>query len=180
MDTHTGELLALADYPTFDANQPSLSPEGNLGSRALRDVYEPGSVEKVLTASSLIDAGKVTPNTKIIVPSSCRARDRVIHDYFVHPKLHLTLTGVIAKSSNIGTVLAASQFKHKELYDYLRKFGLGRAPASACGGETAGVLPSRQTGRRSTRTPSPSARASPSTPCRWPPRSTPSPTAAST
>jgi cell division protein FtsI (penicillin-binding protein 3) len=43
MDTHTGQLLALADYPTFDANQPSLSSKGNLGSRALRDVYEPGS-----------------------------------------------------------------------------------------------------------------------------------------
>jgi cell division protein FtsI (penicillin-binding protein 3) len=140
MDTHTGELLALADYPTFDANQPSLSAKGNLGSRALRDVYEPGSVEKVLTASSLIDAGKVTPNTKITVPSQLPRGDRVIHDYFVHPTLHLTLTGVIAKSSNIGTVLAASQFKHKELYDYLRKFGLGTRTGIGVRGESPGVL----------------------------------------
>ena len=82
-------------------------------SRALRDVYEPGSVEKVLTASSLIDAGKVTPDTQITVPAQLPAQDRVIHDYFPHGQLHLTLTGVIAKSSNIGTVLAASQFKHQ-------------------------------------------------------------------
>ena len=55
MDTDTGELLALADYPTFDANAPSKSPDKDLGTRALRDVYEPGSVEKVLTTSALLD-----------------------------------------------------------------------------------------------------------------------------
>ena len=140
MDTHTGELLALADYPTFDANQPGLSPKSDLGSRATRDVYEPGSVEKVLTASSLIDAGKVTPDTKITVPAQLPRGDRVIHDYFLHGKLHLTLTGVIAKSSNIGTVLAATQFKHKELYDYLRKFGLGSRSGVGVRGESGGVL----------------------------------------
>jgi cell division protein FtsI (penicillin-binding protein 3) len=140
MDTRTGELLALADYPTYDANQPTLSPKRDLGSRALRDVYEPGSVEKVLTASSLIDAGKVTPDTKITVPSQLRRQDRVIHDYFQHGKLRLTLTGVIAKSSNIGTVLAASQFEHRELYDYLRKFGLGSRTGIGVHGESAGVL----------------------------------------
>jgi cell division protein FtsI (penicillin-binding protein 3) len=140
MDSRTGELLALADFPTFDANQPTLSPRRDLGSRALRDVYEPGSVEKVLTASSLIDAGKVTPNTRITVPAQLRRQDRVIHDYFPHGKLRLTLTGVIAKSSNIGTVLAASQFSHRELYDYLRRFGLGSRTDIGVHGESAGVL----------------------------------------
>jgi cell division protein FtsI (penicillin-binding protein 3) len=140
MDTQTGQLLSLADYPTFDANNPSLSSEKDLGSRALRDVYEPGSVEKVLTASSLIDAGKVTPDTRITVPSELPRGDRVIHDYFSHGKIHLTLTGVIAKSSNIGTVLAASQFKHRQLYDYLRKFGLGARTNIGVRGESPGVL----------------------------------------
>jgi cell division protein FtsI (penicillin-binding protein 3) len=141
MDSHTGELLALADYPTFDANSPSSTPESDLGSRAVRDVYEPGSVEKVLTSASLIDAGKVTPRTKITVPSELPRGDRVIHDYFVHPKLHLTLTGVIAKSSNIGTVLAADQFTHRQLYDYLKRFGLGHRTALGMPGESAGLLP---------------------------------------
>ena len=140
MDSRTGELLALADYPSFDANQPTLSPKRDLGSRALRDVYEPGSVEKVLTASALIDAGKVTPDTRITVPSELRRQDRVIHDYFDHGKLRLTLTGVIAKSSNIGTVLAATQFSHRELYDYLRKFGLGSRTGVGVHGESGGVL----------------------------------------
>jgi cell division protein FtsI (penicillin-binding protein 3) len=140
MDTHTGELLALADYPSFDANQPTLSPKADLGSRALRNVFEPGSVEKVVTASSLIDAGKVTPDTKITVPKELPRQDRVIHDYFQHGKIRLTLTGVIAKSSNIGTVLAAAQFSHKELYDYLRSFGLGQRTDLGVHGESPGVL----------------------------------------
>ncbi|MGZ4626744.1 MAG: penicillin-binding transpeptidase domain-containing protein, partial [Kineosporiaceae bacterium] len=59
MDTHTGELLAVADYPTFDASRPAEASPTDLGSRSLRDAYEPGSVEKVLTTSALIDAGKV-------------------------------------------------------------------------------------------------------------------------
>jgi cell division protein FtsI (penicillin-binding protein 3) len=141
MDSRTGELLALADYPTYDANQPTLSPKRDLGSRALRDVYEPGSVEKVLTTSSLIDAHKVTPRTHIVVPPQLPVADRVIHDYFQHGKLHLTLTGVIAKSSNIGTVLADRQFDHKQLYDYLRKFGLGSSMNLGVNGESSGVLP---------------------------------------
>jgi len=140
MDSRTGQLLAVADYPTFDANAPTLSPKRDLGSRALRDVYEPGSVEKVLTASSLIDAHKVTPLTKITVPPVLRRQDRIIHDWFPHPKLHLTLTGVIAKSSNIGTVIADTQFSHRELYDYLRRFGLGQRTGIGVHGEAPGLL----------------------------------------
>jgi cell division protein FtsI (penicillin-binding protein 3) len=141
LDSRTGEVLALADYPTFDANKPLASPEEDLGARSLFDVYEPGSVEKVLTASALIDAGKVTPRTKIVVPPELPRADRVIHDYWDHPKLHQPLTGVIAKSSNIGTVLAADEFTHKELYTYLKRFGLGQRTGVGLPGETKGLLP---------------------------------------
>ena len=140
MDTKTGQLLALADYPSFDANHPTLSPKRDLGSRALRDVFEPGSVQKVLTVSSLLDARKVTPGTRITVPAELRRGDRVIHDWFDHKRLRLTLTGVVARSSNIGTVLAASQFKDRELYDYLRKFRLGVRTDIGVHGESPGVL----------------------------------------
>jgi cell division protein FtsI (penicillin-binding protein 3) len=140
MDTDTGELLALADYPTFDANEPSKSPDKDLGTRALRDVYEPGSVEKVLTTSALLDAGKITPHTKVVVPPELKSNDRVIHDDVVHGTLHLTMTGVLAKSSNIGTAMAARQFTPKQLHDYLAAFGLGRRTALGVNGESAGVL----------------------------------------
>jgi cell division protein FtsI (penicillin-binding protein 3) len=142
MDSHTGELLALADYPSYDPNRPTQSPVSDLGSRAVRDAYEPGSVEKVLTTASLLDAHKVTPRTQIVVPPEVHSNDRVIHDDYTHGKLRLTLTGVLAKSSNIGTVLADRQFKPKQLYRYLRAFGLGSRTGLGLQGESAGVLPS--------------------------------------
>lgn len=141
LDTRTGEILALADYPTYDANDPGKAAKADRGSRALSDVYEPGSVEKVLTAAALIDARKVTPLTKIRVPSRLPVMDRVINDYFSHPTLRLTLAGVIAKSSNIGTVLAARQLGHQQLWTYLDKFGLGRRVDIGLGGISRGVLP---------------------------------------
>ena len=140
MDTHTGELLALADYPTFDANQPTLSPKSDLGSRALRQVYEPGSVEKVLTTAALLDAGKVTPRTKIVVPPTLPSSGETIHDDITHGTLHLTLAGALARSSNIGTVLAARQFTPRQLYHYLRLFGLGRTTNLGVNGEASGEL----------------------------------------
>jgi len=141
MDSRTGELIAVADYPTFDADNPLVSPKEDLGSRALSDVYEPGSVEKVLTLSSLIDAGKVTPHTKIVVPGAYPVLDTSIKDWFPHDRLHLTLTGVLAKSSNIGTVRAAEQFTPRQLHDYLASFGLGTRTGIGVRGESAGLLP---------------------------------------
>lgn len=141
MDSKTGEILALADYPSYDLNNPSAAPKEDRGSRALSDVYEPGSVEKVLTTSSLIDAGKVTPRTKIRVPTVLPVMDRIIHDYFQHDTIKLTLAGVIAKSSNIGTVLATRQFKPQDLWTYLDKFGLGHRPNIGMPIATRGVLP---------------------------------------
>lgn len=141
MDTRTGEVLALADHPTFDANDPLAgATEEDLGSRAMSDVYEPGSVEKVLTMAALLDAGKVTPRTKILVPPELPRQDRVIHDHWDHGKERLTLTGVLAKSSNIGTVLAADEFEPGELHDYLTKLGFGQRTKVGVRGETAGVL----------------------------------------
>ncbi|GAA4108290.1 cell division protein FtsI [Nocardioides fonticola] len=141
LDTRTGQVLSLADYPTFDANEPLESPKEDLGARSVSDVYEPGSVEKVLTLSSLIDAGKVTDRTRLLVPGSLARQDRVIHDWFPHGTIKLTLAGVIAKSSNIGTVLAADKFAPGQLHSYLSRFGLGRATDTGIRGESAGILP---------------------------------------
>ncbi|HEY6933470.1 MAG TPA: penicillin-binding protein 2 [Marmoricola sp.] len=140
LDSRTGEVLALADYPTFDANHGSDASESEWGSRGLSDVYEPGSVEKVLTTAALIDQGKVGPRTRITVPGQLRVEDRTIHDYWPHGRIHLTLAGVIAKSSNIGTVLAARKIGATKLWDYLKAFGLGRRTGVGIPGESAGIL----------------------------------------
>jgi cell division protein FtsI (penicillin-binding protein 3) len=141
MDTKTGEVLALADDPTFDARHPADAPKDNLVSRAMTDVYEPGSVEKVLTLSALIDAGKATAATRVTIPASLPSGDRVIHDWFGHGTIHLTLAGVIAQSSNIGTVLASRNFETGQLRDYLSRFGLGQKTNVGVSGETQGILP---------------------------------------
>ncbi len=141
MDVKTGQTLALADTPTFDPNKRELSSPDSYGSEALQDVYEPGSVEKVLTFSSLIDGGYVTPREKLTVPPTLPRGDATIHDYFSHPTLHLTATGVVAKSSNIGTVLAAQRMPDHQFYGYLRSFGLGQRTDVGLPGESPGLLP---------------------------------------
>jgi cell division protein FtsI (penicillin-binding protein 3) len=141
MDTRTGEVLALADVPTFDANEPTeAASTDDLGSRAMSDTYEPGSVAKVLTAASLIDAGKAFPRQRFKVPPNLARQDRVIGDWFDHGNIRLTLAGIIAKSSNIGTVLAADAFTPVQLVDYLNRFGLGQRTNIGVRGETAGIL----------------------------------------
>lgn len=140
MDTRTGELLAVADYPSYDANGDYFTKRDHLGSAAFRGVYEPGSVQKVLTAAALVDAGHVDPLTRITVPEKLKSSDRVIGDYFDHDTLRLTMTGVIAKSSNIGTALAARQMPARRLHDYLRQFGLGQRVGIEGFGDSAGLL----------------------------------------
>jgi cell division protein FtsI (penicillin-binding protein 3) len=140
MDSRTGEILALADVPTFDANKPTEADKDDLGSRAMNDTYEPGSVEKVLTVSSLIDAGKTYPRQKFKVPGILQRQDRPIGDWFDHGMIRLTLAGIVAMSSNIGTVLAADAFSPPELVAYLQKFGLGQKTNIGVRGETPGIL----------------------------------------
>lgn len=141
MDTRTGQVLALADYPTYDANQPEEVDAKDRGARSLSDKYEPGSVEKALTFASLLDAGLTTPKKRYVVPPQLiREGDRPINDYFVHDTLGLTSTGIVAKSSNIGTVLASDPLKPPRLVKYLRDFGFGEPTGVGVNNETPGIL----------------------------------------
>lgn len=141
MDTKSGQVLSLADYPTYSSADPGASPRKYRGIPSMTDVYEPGSVEKVLTLSALIDAGKVTDRTKLVVPPEYMSGGSPIHDWWTHPTIHLTLAGAIAQSSNIGTVVASNRFAPGQLRRYLVKFGLGRRTDVGVGGESPGILP---------------------------------------
>jgi cell division protein FtsI (penicillin-binding protein 3) len=141
MDTHTGELLAYADYPTYNANKPLLTDEEYLGAKGVSDVYEPGSVEKALTAASLIDGGFVGPLDRFTIPPVITRDGWPIRDHWVHDTLRFTMTGVIAKSSNIGTTMASERMPAEQLGGYLHAFGLGQKTNVGIRGETAGVLP---------------------------------------
>ncbi|HET7724685.1 MAG TPA: penicillin-binding protein 2 [Propionibacteriaceae bacterium] len=142
MNVKTGELLAMANYPTFDANSPGTALAANLGNRAITDAYEPGSVEKVLTMAALTDSGTITPDTRVIVPSQVMSGGRPIKDAFAHNTINLTARGIVANSSNIGTVLLARQMDKAKLVSYLQSFGLGSTTGLGLPGEATGSLPS--------------------------------------
>lgn len=139
-DTRTGELLALADYPSYDAAHPEESDTEDRGARSLTDKYEPGSVEKALTFASLLDAGVTSQDQRYVVPPQLMRQDRPINDWFSHPEIGLTSTGILAKSSNIGTVLASDKLNKHRLVSYLRDFGLGSPTGVGVPSETEGIL----------------------------------------
>ncbi len=142
MDSSSGEVLAMADHPTYDASDPEATPDQELyKSRAVTDIYEPGSVEKVLTMAALIDAGRLTMDTKFSVPGELATDDTVVHDYWEHGVLRLTTAGIVAKSSNVGTVLASEYFTKGQLRSYLEDFGITRKTGVGLSGEQAGLLP---------------------------------------
>jgi cell division protein FtsI (penicillin-binding protein 3) len=141
IDTKTGEVVVDATYPSYDLGNPNKAKKGSLGNRTLEQVYEPGSVQKVVTMAALADAGKVTPTTKIQVPPGLRVGGRTIGDHFDHGTLRLTAAGVIAKSSNIGTIIAAKQLPEAQFIDYLRRFGFGQPTGIDFPGESRGLMP---------------------------------------
>ena len=141
MDVRTGEVLALAVAPTFDPNDPTDSPAELRGNPALSQVYEPGSVNKVITAAAALETGIVTPDSHVVVPPNIRIADKVFTDSHAHGTLNMTFTGVLAESSNIGTIGIAQQLGKDRLYDYLRKFGLGERTGIRFPGESPGLLP---------------------------------------
>lgn len=142
MDVKTGEVLAFATAPTFNPdNRPARIPPDALRNVAVSDVYEPGSVNKVITAAAALEAGVVTPDTPITVPPTMQVAGHTLHDAEQHGTEHLTFTGVLAKSSNIGTVEVAQKVGAQKLYDMMRRFGYGDRTGLGLPGESRGLLP---------------------------------------
>ncbi|MCF3133349.1 peptidoglycan D,D-transpeptidase FtsI family protein, partial [Streptomyces olivochromogenes] len=145
-DTRTGEILAMADSPGFDPNDLSKADSAAMGNAALQDAYEPGSTAKVMSMAAVLEENVATPLTHVVVPNRLHRGDRLFQDDVDHATWNLTLNGVLAKSSNIGTILAAGELgknqaqANKVLYSYLRKFGLGSYSGLGFPGETRGIL----------------------------------------
>ena len=137
----TGEILAMATEPTFDPNNLQPTDKNNLGDPALSEIYEPGSVNKVITLSGAIQDGLVTPDTAVDVPTTYVAGGHRFHDAETHGLEHLTVTGVLAKSSNIGAIEIGQRLGQQRLYDYMSKYGFGQPTGLDLPGEDPGVLP---------------------------------------
>jgi cell division protein FtsI (penicillin-binding protein 3) len=100
----TGEILAMASYPTFDPNHFESAEPSAMRNRSVTDVYEPGSTMKSFTAAAALEAGLCTPETVFDLPSTIRVADRVIHESHDRPAVSWTLREIVAKSSNVGAV----------------------------------------------------------------------------
>jgi cell division protein FtsI (penicillin-binding protein 3) len=141
MDPRNGQLLALAVSPGFDPNNPSASPIAAFGDPAISEVYEPGSVNKVITMSAALQDGVATPKSPFTVPGTLHTAGFTFHDAEPHGVERLTLTGVLAKSSNIGTIEVAQRLGATRLYHYLRAYGFGAPTGVGLPGDGVGLLP---------------------------------------
>lgn len=140
-DPRSGQILALATTPAFDPNDPAHAPPGATADRAVTEVYEPGSTNKVITAAAVLEKGGITPETVFTVPSAIRRAGRVFHDAEPHRTERLTFAGVLAQSSNVGTILASEHVSPDTLYQYMRAFGFGSRTGVGLPGESKGLLP---------------------------------------
>ncbi|MCX4880187.1 penicillin-binding protein 2 [Streptomyces sp. NBC_00847] len=145
-DTRTGEILAMANSPGFDPNDLSKADPNALHNWAVEDAFEPGSTAKIMSMAAVLQQNVATPLTHVVVPNRLHRGDRLFKDDIDHATWNLTLNGVLAKSSNIGTILATGQLgktqaqANRVLYSYLRKFGIGSYSGLGIPGETKGIL----------------------------------------
>ena len=140
MDPKTGAILAQASAPTFDPNISSTITLNKLRNPAVQEVYEPGSTGKVITVAAALQEGSVTPQSIFTIPYKMKVADEYFHDHEKHPTQRLTTTGVLAVSSNTGSIQIGQKLGKETLYNYLRKFGIGQSTNSKLPGESAGIL----------------------------------------
>jgi cell division protein FtsI (penicillin-binding protein 3) len=146
-DVKTGQLLALSNYPTFDPRHITSADVPNLGNRAFTDPFEPGSVAKVITMSAAIETGVAEPDAQLPpFPSPKLVGGVFFHDDVDHGPWSLTMTGVLAASSNVGTIEVADLFQQhgvdrdQTIGKYQRLFGFGQKTGIGFPGESAGIL----------------------------------------
>jgi cell division protein FtsI (penicillin-binding protein 3) len=138
-DPNSGELLALANWPTFDPNDPGKYPDDARGDRAVSDAYEPGSTFKVLTLTGAIENGVATPDDLIDCQmGSIMISGRLIHDWKKFGVL--SVRGILANSSDVGAIKVALRLGAPRFNDAVRAFGIGRSTGIELPGENRGLL----------------------------------------
>jgi cell division protein FtsI (penicillin-binding protein 3) len=145
MDPHTGDIYAMATYPGFDPNHFSDAPQEAMRNRVVTDSFEPGSVNKIITAAAALETGSVGLDQRFQVPAQMQVGPFTIHDSHVHPVETMTIGDIIAESSNIGSAMVAERVGNDALGTYMERFGYGHETGVGFPGEASGVLlPSSQ------------------------------------
>ncbi|WP_343710276.1 penicillin-binding protein 2 [Mycobacterium sp.] len=142
LDAKTGEVLAMSNDNTFDPSQ-DIGRQGDrqMGNLAVSSPFEPGSVNKIITASSVIEYELSNPDEVLQVPGSIDMGGVTVHDAWNHGVMPYTTTGVFGKSSNVGTLMLAQRVGPERWFDMLRRFGLGQRTGVGLPGESAGLVP---------------------------------------
>jgi len=138
LDTQTGEILALANYPSYNPNDRKYLTGEQLRNRVLTDSFEPGSTMKPFTVSLALEKGQVQPNTQMVIGAKYLIGPKPITD--THPYGVLTVAQIIQKSSNIGTAKLAMNTSPQEMWDLYTAAGFGQAPKIGFPGAVSGTL----------------------------------------
>jgi cell division protein FtsI (penicillin-binding protein 3) len=144
MDPHTGEILALANWPTFNPNAFSRADDDDRRNRAIQTLYEPGSTFKIVTASAALENHVITPETLIDTDPGYITFPGRKPIFDTHRYGVLSFTDVIVKSSNVGAIKVGERVGAGTLVSYVNKFGFGQTLAPDFRGETAGIVWSAQ------------------------------------
>ncbi len=142
LDSHTGEILAMVNYPVYNPNSRKNMKPATMRNRAMTDVYEPGSTMKALTLVAALESGRYTPDTII---DTSPGRIRVGRKVYPDPRNYgkITVTRVIQKSSQVGVTKIALDLGHEPIWDVFNRFGIGQPTGTGFPGESAGRLPNR-------------------------------------
>jgi len=142
LDAHTGEILAMVNYPTYNPNSTRGADPASMRNRAITDVYEPGSTMKTLTLVAALESGRFTTSTMI---DTSPGRIRVGPKVYPDPRNYglISVSRVIEKSSQVGTTKIALDLGHEPIREVFNRFGIGHAPGTGFPGESSGSLPDR-------------------------------------
>jgi cell division protein FtsI (penicillin-binding protein 3) len=142
LDSHTGEVLAMVNYPVYNPNGSRAGSSASMRNRAVTDTYEPGSTMKTLTMVAALESGLYTPETII---DTSPGRIRVGPKVYPDPRNYgaISLTRVLQKSSQVGVTMIAVELGHEPIWEVFNRFGIGSSPGTGFPGESAGSLPNR-------------------------------------
>jgi cell division protein FtsI (penicillin-binding protein 3) len=139
MQPHTGQILALAQYPTFNPAHPD--SVAATSDSTVAKVFQPGSTAKTITVAAALERGGQTLKSPYTVPYQITVHGYPFHDAEAHPTERLTMAGILAESSNVGMVQVVRHVPPKVQYGYLRAFGLGQPTGLGLPGASNGILP---------------------------------------
>ncbi|MCB1856287.1 MAG: penicillin-binding protein 2 [Pseudomonadales bacterium] len=142
LDAHTGEVLAMVNYPGYNPNSRESAKAASMRNRAMTDVYEPGSTMKTLTLVAALESGRFTTQTMI---DTSPGRIRVGPKVYPDPRNYglISVSRIIEKSSQVGVTKIALDLGHEPIREVFARFGIGRPPGTGFPGESAGLLPDR-------------------------------------